>query len=377
MIRIVSLVGARPQFVKLGPICRAMDARQSAGGKALEHLIVHTGQHYDPELSDIFFEEMELPRPAVNLGIGSGPHGQQTGRMMECFETALMDLRPDAVLVYGDTNSTLAGAVVTAKMGIPLIHLESGLRSYNKTMPEEINRIATDHISDLLLAPTLTAMRILAAEGLGRLSVFTGDVNYDAVLQHEVTARRRSRALEDLAVEPGKFVVVTAHRSENAEGGKLDALLAELTVLAARDIAVIFPVHPRISVAFGDVIGRYRDRPGLKFIRPVGYLDMLRLVREARFVMTDSGGLQKEAFFLETPCITLREETEWNETVDSDANVLAGMDPGRIHAAIDLWERRIAANDISSFARRAGYPFGDGTAGAQSVSALLRRIGAA
>jgi UDP-N-acetylglucosamine 2-epimerase len=375
MTRIVSLVGARPQFVKLGPICRAIEARRSSLPCGIEHLIVHTGQHYDPTLSDIFFEEIGLPRPAVNLEIGSGPHGLQTGRMMERFESCLMELKPDVVLVYGDTNSTLAGALVTVKLGIPLVHLEAGLRSYNKTMPEEINRIATDHISDLLLAPTLNAMRLLSAEGLASKSIFTGDVNYDAVMQHESTAMNRSTILARLGLKPKQFIVVTAHRSENAESGRLEGLLGSLSALSLSGVEVVFPVHPRISNQFSDVLAAFEGQPRLRLIEPVGYLDMLMLVREARIVLTDSGGLQKEAFFLDTPCITLREETEWTETLDCDANILVGMDADRLRAAVDRWEGRIRSGQAAQFARRGGYPFGDGTAGLQSVDAVFRKLG--
>ena len=370
MPRILSLVGARPQFVKLAPICRAVECLR-AKGEDIEHLVVHSGQHYDPALSEVFFEELGLPRPDANLDVGSGPHGQQTGRMMERFEAVLQGLAPDAVIVFGDTNTTLAGALVTAKLGIPLVHLEAGLRSFNRAMPEEINRIATDHISDLLLAPTRQAMRLLECEGLASKSILTGDVNYDAILQQRDVAQRRSQVIERLGLKPRRYVVVTAHRSENAESGRLEGLLDVMAMLPAQGLKVVFPVHPRTAAAFGSVLDSYRDRPGLMLIDPLGYIDMLRLVRDARIVLTDSGGLQKEAFFLDTPCITLRQETEWTETVECGANVLVGMDGELIGRALAAWEERIQGGDADNFSLRAQHPFGDGSAADQSIEAVM------
>lgn len=373
-MRIVSIVGARPQFVKLAPICRAVEAHNRAGGVAIQHLIVHTGQHYDAELSDIFFEELEIPRPDINLGVGSGPHGQQTGRMLEHFEKFLLDSKPDAVLVYGDTNSTIAGALVAVKQHVPVAHIEAGLRSFNRMMPEEINRIATDHVSDALYAPTQTAMRLLEREGLAHRAVLTGDVGYDAVLFNRGLAERKSKILQTLGVAPGAYSVLTVHRSENTEAGKLIDLLSWLGELAADGMKFIFPIHPRTARLLPRDPERFNQFPGLRLIKPVGFLDMLQLVSNARMVLTDSGGVQKEAFFLNTPCVTLRQETEWTETVEAGANVLAGLDRNRILTAARTWERRLTENGTLHLQGNGATPFGTGDAADRIIVALLSML---
>jgi UDP-GlcNAc3NAcA epimerase len=373
-MRIVSIVGARPQFVKLAPICRAVEAHNSAGGVAIQHLIVHTGQHYDAELSDIFFEELEIPRPDINLGVGSGPHGQQTGRMLEHFEKFLLESRPDAVLVYGDTNSTIAGALVAAKQHVPVAHIEAGLRSFNRLMPEEINRIATDHVSDALYAPTQTAMRLLEREGLAHRAVLTGDVGYDAVLFNRALAERKSKILQTLGIAPGAYSVLTVHRSENTEAGKLIDLLSWLAELAADGMKFIFPIHPRTARLLPRDPERFNQFPGLRLIKPIGFLDMLQLVSNARMVLTDSGGVQKEAFFLDTPCVTLRQETEWTETVEAGANVLAGLDRDRILSAVRAWERRLTENGALHLGCNGAAPFGTGDAAHRIIAALVSML---
>lgn len=373
-MRIVSIVGARPQFVKLAPICRAVEAYNRAGGVAIQHLIVHTGQHYDAELSDIFFEELEIPRPDINLGVGSGPHGQQTGRMLEHFEKFLLESKPDAVLVYGDTNSTIAGALVAVKQHVPVAHIEAGLRSFNRLMPEEINRIATDHVSDALYAPTQTAMRLLEREGLAHRAVLTGDVGYDAVLFNRGLAERKSKILQTLGIAPGAYSVLTVHRSENTEAGKLIDLLSWLGELAADGMKFIFPIHPRTARLLPRDPERFNQFPGLRLIKPVGFLDMLQLVSNARMVLTDSGGVQKEAFFLNTPCVTLRQETEWTETVEAGANVLAGLDRNRILTAARTWERRLTENGALHLQGDGGTPFGRGDAADRIIVALLSML---
>ncbi len=373
-MRIVSIVGARPQFVKLAPICRAVEAHNRAGGVPIAHVIVHTGQHYDPELSDIFFEELEIPKADINLGVGSGPHGQQTGRMLELFERFLLESKPDAVIVYGDTNSTIAGALVAVKQHVPVAHVESGLRSFNRLMPEEINRIATDHVSDVLYAPTQTAMKLLAEEGLAHRAVLTGDVGYDAVLFNRELAAKRSRILEKLGLEPQTYAVLTVHRSENTEAGRLTDLLGWLGEIAADGMKFIFPIHPRTARYLPRDPERFNQFTGVRLIKPVGFLDMLQLVGGARMVLTDSGGVQKEAFFLGTPCITLREETEWTETVEAGANVLVGFHGDRIRRAVRDCEARLAGGGRSNIAAMAGQPFGGGDAARRIVAELVARF---
>jgi UDP-GlcNAc3NAcA epimerase len=373
-VRIVSIVGARPQFVKLAPICRAVEAHNRAGGHPIQHIIVHTGQHYDPELSDIFFDELEIPQADLNLGVGSGPHGQQTGRMLEQFEHFLLESKPDAVIVYGDTNSTIAGALVAVKQHVPVAHVEAGLRSFNRLMPEEINRVATDHISDVLYAPTRTAMQLLAKEGLEHRAVLTGDVGYDAVLFNRELAARKSSILATLGLAPRQYGVLTVHRSENTEAGKLIELMQWLGQVGTNGMKLIFPIHPRTARLLPRDPDRFNQFPGVRLIKPVGFLDMLQLVANARMVLTDSGGVQKEAFFLNTPCITLREETEWTETVEAGCNVLTGIDGRRILDAVEHWLHRTASSAPGNFAEAAGAPFGSGDAAKRIVADLVRRF---
>ena len=317
-MKIVTVVGARPQFVKAAVVSKAF-----AHQDGITELIVHTGQHYDNALSEVFFEEMGIPDPAHNLNVGSGPHGFQTGQMLAKVEAVLTAERPDAVLVYGDTNSTLAGALAAVKMGIPVAHVEAGLRSYNRQMPEEINRVLTDHASDLLFAPTLTAAANLAKEGIPASKVhLTGDVMFDAVKQYERAARNR-RILSALGIEPKHFVLATIHRAENTD--HVDRLTAIFRALAkvSSSIRVVLPLHPRTRSAV-DRLGLLKEAPStLNVIDPVGYLDMLALEAGAAVVVTDSGGVQKEACFCGVPCVTVREETEWPELVDAGWNILA------------------------------------------------------
>lgn len=373
-LRIVSIVGARPQFVKLAPICRAVAAHNRAGGTHVEHLIVHTGQHYDPELSDIFFDELEIPRADINLGVGSGPHGQQTGRMLEQFEKFLLEVKPDAVIVYGDTNSTIAGALVAVKQHVLVAHVEAGLRSFNRLMPEEINRIATDHVSDVLYAPTPTAVKLLADEGLSARTSWTGDVGLDAVLFNRELARRKSRIMSTLKLVPRTYALMTVHRSENTEAGKLIELFRWLAEVGAGGMEIVFPIHPRTARLLPRDPERFNQFPGVRLIKPVGFLDMLELVDNARMVLTDSGGLQKEAYFLDTPCITLREETEWTETVSAGANVLTGLNRERLLEAVAHWNRRLAAEPDLKFSSSPDRPFGDGNAAPRIVAALVEYL---
>lgn len=334
MREVVTIVGARPQFIKAAVVSRALAAR----GDVAERLL-HTGQHYDPRMSDIFFTELGLPEPAWHLGIGSGPHGAQTGRMLEAIEAVLLAASPDWVVVYGDTNSTLAGALAAVKLGIPVAHVEAGLRSFNRAMPEEINRVVTDHVSTLLLAPTRAAMQHLAREGLaGDRCHLVGDVMYDSVLQLAPRARAESRLLDQLGLTPGGYILATIHRAENTGSAANLAALFEGLAAASRHLPVVLPLHPRVRALMGD---NGSGAAGLRLIDPVGYLDMLALEGAARLVVTDSGGVQKEAFFQRIPCLTLRRETEWTELVAAGWNHLVAPESAAVVAAavVDALDR--------------------------------------
>jgi len=321
-MRIVSIVGARPQFVKLAVICRAVQER--AGWT---HSIIHTGQHYDPGLSSVFFEELDIPRPDHDLGVGSGWHGEQTGEMLKRLEPLLAAGKPDWVLLYGDTNSTLAGAVVASKLAQRTAHIEAGLRSYRRGMPEEINRVVADHLSDLLLCPTTLAMENLRKEGLAERAVLTGDVMYDAAIAYRQTAERRGGLLAE-RWRAGEFVLATVHRAENTDDpARLRAIVSALETIARTICPVVWPVHPRTKKKLAET-GSVLE--AVAAIEPVSYFEMLLLEGRARFILTDSGGVQKEAYFFRVPCITLRDETEWVETLAKNCNVLAGAGEERI-----------------------------------------------
>jgi UDP-GlcNAc3NAcA epimerase len=329
-MRLCSIVGARPQFIKLAVVCRALGGR---GDGPWQHRIVHTGQHYDPGMSAVFFEELEIPRPDYDLEAGSGSHGAQTGEMLKRLEPVLEAEKPDWVLLYGDTNSTLAGALAASKMAIPLAHIESGLRSRRRSMPEEINRIVADHLSDLLFCPTALAMENLRREGLAERAIFTGDVMYDACLAFRQKAESRGGTLAERWL-PGRFALATVHRAENTDDpARLREVVAALDCVARTAACpVVWPVHPRTARRLEEL-----DcvPEAVTTIAPVSYLDMLLLEGRARFILTDSGGVQKEAYFLKTPCITLREETEWEETLENGCNRLAGCSKERILDALN------------------------------------------
>jgi UDP-GlcNAc3NAcA epimerase len=313
MKTVVTIVGARPQFIKAAPVSHAF----SAAG--IREVLVHTGQHFDALMSDVFFDELDIPRPAYNLEVNSLGHGAMTGRMLEKIEETLLAERPDMVLVYGDTNSTLAGALAASKLHIPVAHVEAGLRSFNRRMPEEVNRVLTDHLSAQLFCPTGTAVSNLAREGITANVHAVGDVMFDTTLAATRRARTRSTILADLSLDPRGYAVATIHRSENTDDpARFDAVLGRLEQEAA-SLPVIMPVHPRtrkLMAASG------RAPQGVRLIDPLGYLDMTWLVHNAAAVFTDSGGLQKEAYFHRVPCTTLRDETEWVETVEAGWNRL-------------------------------------------------------
>jgi UDP-GlcNAc3NAcA epimerase len=351
-MRLVSIVGARPQFVKLAVISRAA----AACGRA-EHQIIHTGQHYDAAMSDVFFRDLEIPPPDHHLGVGSGSHGEQTGEMLKRLEPILAGIHPDWVILYGDTNSTLAGAVVASKLHFKVAHVEAGLRSFNRRMPEEINRIVADHLSDLLLCPTETSLANLRNEGLAPKAVVTGDVMYDASLW----GARKAESTGVFADSPWRdkpFALATIHRAENTDDSKrLAALIEALEQIASGLCPVVLPLHPRTR----KVLDQQGWHPrALQLIEPLNYLEMLWMERRARMILTDSGGVQKEAYFMNVPCITLRDETEWVETLANNCNVIAGADTAKIVAA--------AKNANSAGPWTLAY--GDGYAGARTIDAL-------
>ncbi len=347
-MKILSIVGARPQFIKAAPVSRALRQRH-------EEILVHTGQHYDQELSAVFFAEMGIPEPDYNLGVGSGAHGRQTARMLTALESLMEQARPDWVLVYGDTNSTLAGALAAAKLNVPLAHVEAGLRSFNRAMPEEVNRVLTDHCADLLFCPTPTAVDHLAAEGISDGVHLVGDVMYDALLAF-LPRVDETAVLTRYEVTAGQYVLATAHRAANTDDpARLTALL---DCLALSRWPVLLPLHPRTAAALQKFNLPVPD--GIRLVEPVSYLPMLALEKNARCIMTDSGGVQKEAYLLGVPCITLREETEWVETAVHGWNVITGLDRQKVAAALAAPRPPAARMPL----------FGDGTAAVQ-ISQLL------
>lgn len=361
-MKILTIVGARPQFIKAAAVSRVL--RKTRG--VLETL-VHTGQHYDDNMSDVFFRELEIPRPDFNLGIGSGSHGRQTGRMMTAIETAIARTKPDWVLVYGDTNSTLAGALAAAKLKVPVAHVEAGLRSFNRAMPEELNRVVADHVSDLLFAPTRTAVGNLLREGIpARRIARVGDVMYDASLFYSAKAGEESFILDSLNLSPARYVLATIHRAENTDDpARLQRIVKALDQLAL-EVPVVIPVHPRTRKALKALGPAKQRHPDLRLIPPVGYLDMVMLEKNARLVVTDSGGVQKEAFFYRVPCITLRDETEWTELVEAGWNIV--MSPNRQ----DLAGRLLRTAARFRRPRVMVRPYGRGTAAHALVARLLR-----
>lgn len=326
-MKIASIVGARPQFIKAAVLSREIRKEHT-------EVLIHTGQHYDENMSAVFFDELEIPNPDYNLGIGSGGHGAQTGVMLAGIEDVLMKEQPDWVIVYGDTNSTLAGALAAAKLNIKVTHVEAGLRSFNRRMPEEINRVLTDHISDLLLCPTQTAVDNLAAEGITDGVHLVGDVMYDGLMWATEKAKHTSRILGELEITAKNYYLVTVHRAENTDD--LNRMMGILTALNQLDKTVIWPVHPRTK----HILQKLAWQPGghIKMISPVGHIDMAMLEANASLILTDSGGMQKEACWLGVPCITLRDETEWVETVQSGCNQLAGADSTKIIAAVGYFQ---------------------------------------
>lgn len=338
--KLVTIVGARPQFIKAFALSRAM-----AEAPMLEEVMIHTGQHFDKNMSDVFFEELEIPPPRYHFAVNASQHGAATAQMLVDIESALLIEKPAAVIVYGDTNSTLAGALAASKLNIPLVHIESGARSFNRTMPEEVNRIVTDHVSDLLLCATHSAVSHLASEGITANVHCVGDLMVDATVQATEMANGRSEILGKLGLSPKSFAVATVHRAENTDDPARLGRVVNYIALEAGTQPVVLPLHPRTAAAVS-AAGLSLDRPGLIVTEPLGYLDMCMLTHHAALVLTDSGGLQKEAYFHRVPCVTLRDETEWNETIECGWNRLWQVPDYRTRREIPDFAKGAAGNIV-------------------------------
>jgi len=335
-MKIVSIVGARPNFIKLAPVSKELR-------KEFNEIIIHTGQHYDYEMNKLFFDELGIPEPDYHLGVGSGSHGYQTGEMLKRTEEVLTKEKPDMVLVFGDTNSTLAGALAAVKLHINVAHVEAGLRSYDKKMPEEINRVLTDHCSDLLFCPTETAVKNLKNEGIAKGVYLTGDVMVDALQENIKIAEKKSKILDELNLNPEEYYLATVHRAENTDDfSRLKSIVDAFCEIRH----IVFPCHPRTEKCLKEYGLWNKLKNKIKVIKPVGYLDMLMLEKNARKILTDSGGVQKEAYIFKVPCITLRENTEWVETVEDGWNVLVGAESEKIVGMANDFEPKGEQRDV-------------------------------
>lgn len=326
-MKIITIIGARPQFIKCAPLSAKLRREH-------DEILVHTGQHYDVEMSDVFFNELNIPKPDYNLGIGSGNHGEQTGKILIEIEKILNKEKPDLVLVYGDTNSTLAGALAAVKMHIKLIHIEAGLRSFDRRMPEEINRVLTDHASDILFCPTQIAVDNLKNEGINNNVYLVGDVMLDALKDNLNIAEKKSMILQTLGIKPGEYLVATIHRPSNTDN--VTNLTNIVDAFCNVDFQIVFPVHPRTEkmLKLQGLWTKLSDKNNIIITKPLGYLDMIYLISCSAKIVTDSGGIQKEAYVLKVPCITLRENTEWIETIKSGKNILVESNKNKIIEAI-------------------------------------------
>ena len=362
-MKILTVVGARPQFIKAAAISRAVRDQYS---NSIEEIIVHTGQHHDENMSQIFFDELDIPKPKFNLEISGGGHGAMTGKMIEGIERVLLQERPDCLLIYGDTNSTLAGAISAAKLHIPVAHVEAGLRSFNMQMPEEVNRILSDRISTLLFCPTKTAVENLSAEGIKNGVYQVGDVMYDVALFYRERAQKNSRILSSLGLTNKSFALATCHRAENTDDpDRLSSILSAFSEIA-KDLPLVLPLHPRTKKLIAENnLNSLLD--SITVADPLPFLDMIALEQGAKMILTDSGGVQKEAFFYNTPCITLRDETEWVETVSLGWNQLVGADTRAIIRAVE----KISLNANSAAQNT---PYGNGDASQEICQHLLKLI---
>jgi UDP-N-acetylglucosamine 2-epimerase len=351
-MKILSIVGARPQFIKEYVVSKTIT-------KFCDYILVHTGQHYDFEMSQIFFDQLNISEPDYNLGLKSDLHGEQTGKMLIKIEIILKNEKPDLVLVYGDTNSTLAGALASAKLLIPIGHVEAGLRSFDKMMPEEINRILTDHCSQLLFAPTKTALKILRTEGVTRGVHLTGDVMYDALLDNLKIAKK-SKILQTLNITPKEYFLTTIHRPSNTDN--INNLSNILDVLSGIDETVIFPIHPRTKKFIENYGLKQKIGKNIVMLNPVGYFDFIWLEKNAKKILTDSGGIQKEAYLHKVPCITLRDTTEWTETIEDKWNILTGAEKEKILDAIKNFQPKLKQRNL----------FGDGHA-SEKIATIVKQ----
>ncbi len=352
-IKLITIIGARPQIIKASALSRAIRTRFA---HQITEVLVHTGQHYDENMSGVFFDELAIPQPTYNLGVGSGNHGEQTGRMIKGIEEIVLTERPDFIVLYGDTNSTLAGAIAASKVHVPIVHIEAGLRSYNKTMPEEINRVLTDHVSTYLFSPTQTGVNNLIREGfrtdnqppytIDNPGVFNvGDIMYDNTLYFADLAKQKTYILERLGVQPETYVLVTIHRNANTDdASRLNSIFDALLILVEKyRINLVMPLHPRTLKQMSALLSSklhqsISTHPAIQLCPPVSYLEMIVLEQHAKLIITDSGGVQKEAYFFKKPCIILRAETEWVEIVDQGAAVLCDADPNQILQAFQFFE---------------------------------------
>ncbi|MCK8494910.1 UDP-N-acetylglucosamine 2-epimerase (non-hydrolyzing) [Spirosoma sp. RP8] len=377
-IKLITIIGARPQIIKASALSRAIRTRFA---HQITEVLVHTGQHYDENMSGVFFDELAIPQPTYNLGVGSGNHGEQTGRMIKGIEEIVLTERPDFIVLYGDTNSTLAGAIAASKVYVPIVHIEAGLRSYNKTMPEEINRVLTDHVSTYLFSPTQTGVNNLIREGfrtdnqppytIDNPGVFNvGDIMYDNTLYFAGLAKQKTYILERLGVQPETYVLVTLHRNANTDdASRLNSIFDALLILVEKyRINLVMPLHPRTLKQMSALLSpelhqSISTHPAIQLCPPVSYLEMIVLEQHAKLIITDSGGVQKEAYFFKKPCIILRAETEWVEIVDQGAAVLCDADPNQILQAFQFFEgpTSITFNPI----------YGEGDAAAQLLNLLI------
>jgi UDP-GlcNAc3NAcA epimerase len=360
LLKIVTIVGARPQFIKAATVSRILRSHSN-----VSETLVHTGQHYDRNMSKVFFDELEMPKPEYNLGIGSGNHGMQTGRMIEAIEQVLLTEKPNFLMVYGDTNSTLAGAIAASKLHIPIAHVEAGLRSFDNQMPEEINRILTDRISTLLFAPTTTAVNHLKNEGINDASIYlVGDVMYDAALYYQQKAESLSNIINKLNLQPNNYILVTIHRAENTDNPEILANIFNSLINLSQEICIVLPLHPRTrkmlaNIGLLDIVSRT-----LILIEPVSYFDMILLEKNAKLIATDSGGIQKEAYFYQVPCVTLRDRTEWIELVEIGGNTLVST---KSSSNIITQIQQALLNSVQPINKLI---YGDGTAASQIVDIL-------
>jgi UDP-N-acetylglucosamine 2-epimerase (non-hydrolysing) len=362
-LKVINVVGARPNFIKIAPIMAAY------AGSGIEPLLVHTGQHYDQRMSDLFFRELGIPEPDINLGVGSGSHAQQTAAIMTAFEPVVLEHKPDAVLVVGDVTSTVACGLVAVKLGVKLVHVEAGLRSGDRTMPEEINRIVTDSISDLLFCTEQSGVENLRREGVPDEKIhLVGNVMIDTLLRNRAKAEASS-ILDDLDLQPDSYALLTLHRPSNVDDAVVFSRLLDALEVIQREVPVVFPIHPRTRNALkSSTLGaRIESMPNMRMIDPAGYLDFMKLTASAKIVLTDSGGIQEETTILQVPCLTLRENTERPVTVECGSNKLVGSDPGLI-----LSEFRAAMNDGHRVTRRP--PLWDGKAAERIVQILARTL---